>query len=73
MISKKVQDKGEPINSGLFLQARYQPTTEHPGDPEQKQTDPLPYGHIYKKYLYNPYKDKIGFDDCNDSDIKYGI
>ena len=32
MISKKVQDKGEPINSGLFLQARYLPATDNSGD-----------------------------------------
>ena len=36
MISKKVQDKGEPINSGLFLQARYLPTVDNSGALKEK-------------------------------------
>ena len=41
MISKKVQDKGEPINSGLFLQARYSPTADNPGVRLQKNNPVL--------------------------------
>ena len=51
MISKKVQDKGEPINSGLFLQARYSPTADNPGARLQKNNPVLSELQLGEKNL----------------------